>query len=58
MIVVVVEGHGELLVGAGSDLFCCHGSVGLAGIVDGFADLGFGFFLFAQTFGGGGGFGG
>ena len=54
---IVVEGLGEFLVGAGSDFFCCHGSVGFAGVVDCFADLGFGFFLFAQAFGGGGGFG-
>ena len=56
-VVVVSEGLGESLVGAGGDFFCCHGAVGFAGVVDGFADLGFGFFLFAQAFGRGSGFG-
>ena len=57
-VVVAAEGLGESLVGAGGDFFCGHGAVGSAGVVDGFADLGFGFFLFAQAFGCGGGFGG
>ena len=56
--VVAGEGLGEFLVGAGGYFFRGHGAVGFAGVVDGFADLGFGFFLFAQAFGGGGGFGG
>lgn len=56
--VVVVEGLGKSLVGAGGDFFCCHRPVGFARVIDGFADLGFGLFLLAQAFGGGGGFGG
>ena len=38
------------LVCSRSDFFGCHGTVGFPGIVDGFADLGFGLFLFAETF--------
>ena len=56
--IVSGEGLGESLVCAGGDFFRCHGAVGFAGVGDGFADLGFGFFLFAQALGGGGGFGG
>ena len=52
--VVVVEGLGESLVGAGGDFFCCHRPVGFARVIDGLADLGFGLFLLAQAFGGGG----
>jgi len=55
---IIVEALGESLVGARSDFFGCHGAVGFAGVGDGFSDLSFGFFLFAQTFRCGGGFGG
>lgn len=52
------ERLGEFLVCTSGNFFRCHRAVGFSGVVDGFADLGFGFFLLAESFGCCEGFGG